>query len=735
MGLGFLSANRAFYQPETKVLMVTICSLNKKAGGSSKYDETQALASKLVRTRDDLLKARREAFDLLFSGQIKWQGIPLGNLKYNKELRLGKDFGENIEDVKYLPAIYRYDGRFYTALGRDGRDKLLRSKHHVLIMSGLYGLVTTAEPIQLYSMPIERGSKVQEIWKRNKVLTRVLVEYAQLNRIKRIFDFTARSDYRELIDWDFVANATGAEVFRRFRLPEGVGIKVLKVHDMVDLKPFEAAANMTSMIILKKGVNTKYPVPYIRWTKTKECDLTNATLEEVFHICSQDELIAVPIDTKDNTFQWLTVNKKVLSALDKIRGSSHYEPHLGVNTGGANGVYWIKIVDKHPSGNLLIENLYDIGKRKLEKIAALIEPKHIFKLIRSGDLNRWLPTPTNYIIVPHTEQTDWQAIPEHKLRVESPKTYEYLLHFKEMLLKRSAYTLLRKGHPFYIMVDIRKNSFAPYKVAWKRMGDKINASVLSPMEDKYIGKKPLIPQETISFIPLKQEDEAHYLCSILNSSEVTFLVKSFSQLGGKSFATPSILGQINILKYDPENPIHRKLAELSKKAHQLASEKNTYELSKIEEDIDNTVAELYGLTDEEAKEIKNALKTLEGEEIEKEIVEEESIEVKVDFLSAVASPNVAGSFEVAISNPLKDTVRIELQLPDRKVELETDKEQETVKVQVPPLEAREYKIPYKIITRSKVARGEFTLHVKEKKRFRKDETLTSKLDELLGDKG
>lgn len=220
-GVRFLSANRVFHQPETKVLMVTICSLNKKAGGISKYDETQALASKLVRTRDDLLKARREAFDLLFSGQIKWQGIPLGNLKYNRNLRLGKDFGGNIEDVKYLPAIYRYDGRFYTALGRDGRDKLLRSKHHVLILSGLYGLVTPAEPIQLYSMPIERGSKVQEIWKRNKVLTRVLVEYLQLNGIRRIFDFTARSDYRELIDWNFVANATGAEVLYCFSVMGG----------------------------------------------------------------------------------------------------------------------------------------------------------------------------------------------------------------------------------------------------------------------------------------------------------------------------------------------------------------------------------------------------------------------------------------------------------------------------------------------------------------------------------
>jgi CRISPR/Cas system type I-B associated protein Csh2 (Cas7 group RAMP superfamily) len=177
------------------------------------------------------------------------------------------------------------------------------------------------------------------------------------------------------------------------------------------------------------------------------------------------------------------------------------------------------------------------------------------------------------------------------------------------------------------------------------------------------------------------------------------------------------------------------LVKLSKKAHEFAFKNNVTELSKIEDEIDNTVAELYGLTSEELKEIKNALKILEGEEIEEEIVEEESMEVTVDFLNAVASPNVAGSFEVAVSNPLKDTVKIELQLPDRKVKLETSKEKDNLKVQTPPLPTGEYEIPYKIIAKTKVAKGKFTFHVKERKRFRKDQILTSKLDELLGDKG
>lgn len=164
--------------------MLTICSLNKKAGGVSKYDESQTMASKLVETRDKLFKARREAFDLLFSGRIKWQGVPLGNLDYNKELTLGRDFDGEVKDAKYLPAIYRYDGRFY-------------------------------------SMPIEHGSEAQKIWTRDDVLTKILVEYLKINEIKRIFDLTSRMDYRELIDWDIVAKTTEADVLHCFSIMGG----------------------------------------------------------------------------------------------------------------------------------------------------------------------------------------------------------------------------------------------------------------------------------------------------------------------------------------------------------------------------------------------------------------------------------------------------------------------------------------------------------------------------------
>ena len=55
--------------------------------------------------------------------------------------------------------------------------------------------------------------------------------------------------------------------FRRFRLgDEGARLRVLRVNDLVALRPFRGAANWTATILLEKGSPTAYPVPYVRWS-------------------------------------------------------------------------------------------------------------------------------------------------------------------------------------------------------------------------------------------------------------------------------------------------------------------------------------------------------------------------------------------------------------------------------------------------------------------------------------
>jgi methylase of polypeptide subunit release factors len=544
------------------------------------------------------------------------------------------------------------------------------------------------------------------------------------------------------------------EGFRRFKVKSAT-LRVRKVHDFVAVKPFEGANNRTASIFLEKNGKTSYPIAYILW-RPKEAVGQTDSLEEALKKTERIEMLATPSDEKNVLSPWLTLPEMALKAVQKARGKSYYKGYEGINSGGVNAVYWVRILDvkdkKETSIDVLphlrryfgekvkalklisIENITKGMKKKVEKVTTVIEDFFLYPLIKSRHVEKWK---INGYIYTLQVQDPVKRIgyDETWVKVNFSKTYEYLKSFENIISKRSSGVvrqLMEKG-AFYSMYAVGDYTYAPYKVVWNQMGNKLSACVVGTVNDRFLGEKLILPEHVLAFIPTDNEDEAHYLCTILNSPTVDLILRSIAG-GTKSFGTPKIVEHtVKIPKFNNKNEIHVQLAALSKKAHKLASENNAGELSKTEEAIDNTVARLYGLTAEEVKEVKNSLKLLEGEEIEEEIVEEEPMEVTVDFLNAVASPNTAGSFEVAITNRLKDTVKIELQLPDRTVELETDKEQENIKVKVPPLPIGEHKIPYKIITRAKVAKGEFTLHVKEKKRFRKDESLTGKLDELLGE--
>jgi len=213
------------------------------------------------------------------------------------------------------------------------------------------------------------------------------------------------------------------------------------------------------------------------------------------------------------------------------------------------------------------------------------------------------------------------------MKVKFPKTYKYFLEFKKDLELRSLYKLAGKDKIWYgLYVNIGDYTFAPYKVVWKNIAGKISgkaefsAAVLTPTNDKFLGVKVIIPNVKLMLIPFDDESEAYYVCSVLNSSVVQLIVSSYVIETGIS---THITKNVYIPKFNPKNKLHLKLSDLSKKAHELAKryyeqndEDAKKELEKIEEEIDKTVAEIYGITDEELEEIKKTLKILKEGEIE-----------------------------------------------------------------------------------------------------------------------
>ena len=191
--------------------------------------------------------------------------------------------------------------------------------------------------------------------------------------------------------------------FRKFRLGEkGAPVQVLHVDDMVELNPFEGASNRTSLVILRKGNPTKYPMPsYLYWRKTakgKSIPL-EAMLDEVLEMTERKQFTAEPVDENDPTSPWLTGRPKALRAVRNVLGQSDYVAHAGVYSGGANGVYWVDVVAKRPDGQVVISNITKGAKRKVESVQAAIEPDLLYPLLRGRDIKRWRPEPSAHIIM------------------------------------------------------------------------------------------------------------------------------------------------------------------------------------------------------------------------------------------------------------------------------------------------------------------------------------------------
>lgn len=407
----------------------------------------------------------------------------------------------------------------------------------------------------------------------------------------------------------------GGKGFRRLSIPKSqnnsIPLAILHVHDMISLQPFEGASNRTAVMVIQKGKQNQYPVPYILWRKFKRGRISfDSTIDEVLNATRRLEYQAEPVDPQDVTSPWLTARPGAIKAIKKILGKSDYEAHAGAYTGGANAVYWVDIVLKRLDGLVVAQNITEGAKIKVDKITETIEPDLLYPLLRGRDVQRWHAEPSAKIIITHEPGMRLNAIPEKEMQTRFPKTYGYLKRFENILRQRASRgikDMMQKGAPFYTMFAVGDYTFAPWKVVWTRMA-RIEAAVIGTLD-----KKPIIPQETITLVECGTKEEAHYIAALVNSTPFQFAAISYSQEGGKSMGSMHILENIFVPKFENKNFLHIKLAELSEMAHEAANAGDKKKIKEIEEEIDHVAAKIWGLTDKELKEIKESLDELQGQ--------------------------------------------------------------------------------------------------------------------------
>ncbi len=380
------------------------------------------------------------------------------------------------------------------------------------------------------------------------------------------------------------------------------------VHDLSATQVFEGATNRTAVFVCEKTTRPfTYPVRYTTWAGPSRL-AQDESLAGVRTATTQHKIGAMPVVASKDSSPWLTAPTPALPGLQKVIGPSDYQAYAGCCT-WLNGVYWVNIIDTLPSGELLIENLHNVGKIPVKHVQAVIEPALVYPLLRGRDVQRWHAAPSTHIILAQDPETR-KGIPEAAMKRRWPKTYSYLKRFEGdpkkpehgTLRGRSGYRqYFKPSDPFYSMYNVGRYTMKEWKVLWPEVGHSVRASVSGPSTVEKV--KPSLPDHTIVAVSCGSEDEAYFVAGMLNSSPAYVAAASYIVL----HPSPHIMKNIAIPQFKKTEKLHNRVAGLSRRCHVTAKQNGTDKVAALEAEIDAAAAKIWSITNAELKAIQKAL--------------------------------------------------------------------------------------------------------------------------------
>jgi len=300
------------------------------------------------------------------------------------------------------------------------------------------------------------------------------------------------------------------------------------------------------------------------------------------------------------------------------------------------------------------------------------------------------------------------------MRSKYPNAYSYFYQFFNDLISRGGEPYKSKLKPYknlplekaeklappFYWVFNASPSLAPYKVVWKYIAGAITGKAsFSCAVLSLINNKIAIPNEKLMLIPFENLYEAYYVSGILNSVIARAIISSYVV---ETEISTHITKVVKIPKYDPNNNLQKEIADLSRRAHELArciyaSSKPSYcaginaedELRKVEDEIDKAVAELYGISESELKGFRRLMAILSGKEspVEDEVKVPENPDVNVP--GTLLRPGVESYIEVDVTNPSGEELEITYELPWGKGSFRITEGKH--RINAPPLNPGKYK--------------------------------------------
>lgn len=366
------------------------------------------------------------------------------------------------------------------------------------------------------------------------------------------------------------------EGFRKFRIsPSNTNLCVTRVDDLTAIKPFRDAVTRTAIIYMTKGESTTYPVDYWVWSpKSKVKSFKSNTEIELDKFIDFKTLKARPSVQNVINSGWITESEEEMISSKFILGKNDLVARTGVFTGGANGIFWLRI-DGVREDNLLVSNITERAKNKMKQVQLEIEKEYVFPFLTGNELNFWSYNYTKYILCPHTAETKMYPI-SHQTLANYPLTSEYFNQFRAELEERKGFTSMDKPiHKqfYYTLQRIGVYTFARYKVCWRYISKCFTPAVVEYANDPILGEKNIIGNEKVISIAYDNRDEAYYVCGVISSTPYRNTIENF-MVGTQ--ITPSIINRLHIPDFNANNEQHMTISRLCREGHNANGTKENF---------------------------------------------------------------------------------------------------------------------------------------------------------------
>lgn len=367
-----------------------------------------------------------------------------------------------------------------------------------------------------------------------------------------------------------------SEGFRRFKINNEFNLTPRWVEDLKEIRPFPEAANKTALCFFEKtrGEQTRYPIPYTIWRATE--GFARVIPENI----SKDEALArtvrlpweaTPVGGLGSP--WAILPPGRFNQLSSINRPSQWVQGRKGITADLNGIYFVDLIAVNDEERLVqIETRPEAGRNDIgPKRRFWVEPDLLYPLLKgAADFSAFKVTRRHnlFTFIPNAgiQRSDYASA--ERIVTALRLTNSYFENYRSVLQERSTYRTRMPGAPYFAIYNVGDYTFSPFKVFWAEQSGHFKAAVASGMQVPIVGNRSFVPDHKIFFVDFNDENEAHYLCCMLNNPVVAEYLYSHNI----SIQVGNIFKHLDLPRYDSRNANHLRLVQVSRELHVLDDE-------------------------------------------------------------------------------------------------------------------------------------------------------------------